>query len=88
VKVALLLRVRRRILARQHAHEAHVVRAITQDLERLHETREPVARDSELRLDLGGRDGGARILRWRGRRFGRRLGRRFRRIVRRRRRVG
>jgi hypothetical protein len=80
VKLALLLGVRGRILAREHAHEPHVVRAIAQNLERLHETREPIARDAELRFDLCGRDSGAGILHGRGRRFGGRLGRLGRRF--------
>ena len=69
MKVALLLRVRRRILARQDADETNVVGAIADDLERLHEPGETIALDAHLLLDLGGGHRGAGIL-GRGRRLG------------------
>jgi hypothetical protein len=53
VKVALLLRVRRGILAGEDAYEANVVRPIAQDFEGLHEPGQPVALDAHLFLDLG-----------------------------------
>jgi hypothetical protein len=69
-EIALLLRVRRRILAAQHAHQAHVVRAVAHDLERLHQTGEPIAGDRQLLFDLGGGLHGAVIDRRRGGRVG------------------
>jgi hypothetical protein len=68
VEVALLLGVRGRILAGEHAHEADVVGAIAHDLERLHEAGEPVALDAHLLLDLGGGLRGAGVVG--GSRFG------------------
>jgi hypothetical protein len=90
VKVSLPLGVGGRIFAGQDPHEANVVGAVAQDLERLHKTSEPVALDAHLLLDLGSSEGRARILdrrrlggrsfrrrRLGGRRFGRRtIGRR------------
>jgi hypothetical protein len=52
IEVALLLRARRRILAGQHAHEAHVVGAPTHHLQRLHQPGETVALDAHLLFDL------------------------------------
>jgi hypothetical protein len=82
VEVALLLGVGRRVLAGEHADEAHVVRAVADHFERLHEPREPIALDPELLLDLGRGLCCARIFGWRrGRLHGGRLRRRcFRRL--------
>jgi hypothetical protein len=60
VEVALLLRVRRRILAGHHAYEPHVVGAPTHHFQRLHQAREPIAFDAELLFDLCGRRCGRR----------------------------
>ncbi len=53
-EVALLLGIRRRILAGQHPHEPHVVRAPAHDLESLHQPGESITRDAELRFNLRG----------------------------------
>jgi hypothetical protein len=53
VKVPLLLRVRRGILARKHADQPNVVGPIAQDLESLHEPGQALALDAHLLLDLG-----------------------------------
>ena len=74
MKLTLLLGVRGRILARQHAHEADVVGAVSDDLERLHEAREPIALDRHLLFDLGGGLRGAGILDGSGRLRGSGLG--------------
>jgi hypothetical protein len=58
VEVALFLGAGGRILAAHHAHEAHVVGAIANHLERLHQPGEAVPLDVELDLDLGRRFGG------------------------------
>jgi hypothetical protein len=55
VKVSLLLGIGGRVFAGEHAHEADIVRAVAQDLERLHQPSEPVALDAHLLFDLGGR---------------------------------
>jgi hypothetical protein len=54
VEVALLLGAGRGILAAHHAHQTHVVGAIANDVERLHEARQALALDVELLLQLGG----------------------------------
>jgi len=58
VEIALLLGAGGRILAAHHAHEADVVGAIANHLERLHQTGEAVPLDVELDLNLGRRFGG------------------------------
>jgi hypothetical protein len=78
VEISLLLGVGGRILTRQNAHEADVVGAIAQDLESLHEPREPVTLDAELLLDLGRRLGRAWIFDGRRRLDRRRFQRRCR----------
>lgn len=74
MEIALLLGVGRRIVTREDANQADVVRAIANDLEGLHEPGEPIALDAHLFLDLGGRLRGARILDRDGRLCGLRLG--------------
>jgi hypothetical protein len=59
VKVALLLGVRRRVLAAQHAHQPHVVGVVAHDIERLHQPGQPIALDAERLLDLRPRRRGA-----------------------------
>ena len=73
MKFALFLGVGGRILAREHAHETNVVGAIAQDLQRLHQASESIARDAHLLFDLGGGLRGPRILDRRGRLGGRRF---------------
>jgi hypothetical protein len=70
VEIALLLRVRRRILAGHHAHEPHVVGTPAHHLEGLHQAREAIAFDAQLLFDLGGGRCGrgcGRFIDWRGR---------------------
>jgi hypothetical protein len=61
VEVALLLGAGRRILAAQHADKAHVVGAIADHVERLHQPRQAIALDVELLFQLGRRRNGALI---------------------------
>jgi hypothetical protein len=55
VEVALLLGAGRRIFAAHHAHQTHVVGAIAQNLQRLHQARQAIAFDVQLLFQLGGR---------------------------------
>ena len=59
VEIALLLGAGGRILAAHHAHEADVVGAIANHLERLHQAGEAIPLDVELRLNLGRASRGA-----------------------------
>jgi hypothetical protein len=61
IEVALLLRVRRRVLAAHHAHETDVVRAVAHHLQRIQEPREPVALDAQRLFDLGRRGDRPRV---------------------------
>jgi hypothetical protein len=61
VEVALLLGAGRRILAAHHAHETHVVGAIADHVERLHQPRQAIAFDVELLFQLGRCGNGALI---------------------------
>jgi len=70
IEVALLLRVRRRILAAHDANQSHVVGAPAHHLERLHQAREPIAIDAHLFFDLGRRAHRALVDGWRRARFG------------------
>jgi len=72
VEVALLLRVRRRILAAHHANQPDVVGTTAHHLERLHQAREPIAIDAHLFFDLGRRADRTLVDGWRRARFGRR----------------
>jgi hypothetical protein len=60
-EVALLLGVRRRILAGQNAHEPDIVGAPAHHFQRLHQPREPIALDAHLLFDFGGCTRGAVI---------------------------
>jgi hypothetical protein len=75
VKIALLLRLRRRIFAAQNAHQADVVGTVTQNVQRFQQARQPIALNVQLRFDRRARRIGRRRLGRRG--VGGRRSRRF-----------
>jgi hypothetical protein len=75
VKIALLLRLRRRIFTAQNPHQADVVGTVAQNVQRFQQARQPIALNVQLRFDRRARRiGQSRLGR---RRFSGRSSRRF-----------